>query len=78
MTVWGKRCACLPDPQSACRRARRRAQPNPTQPGFAAIAQIRVKCNEDDTVGDLKKLVAAQTGSFGGMQVRAWVGGGVE
>lgn len=24
--------------------------------------QIRVKCNEDDTVGDLKKLVAAQTG----------------
>ena len=26
-------------------------------------AQIRVKCNEDDTVGDLKKLVAAQTGT---------------
>eukprot|EP00887_Chlorella_sp_A99_P004338 scaffold15.g4338.t1 len=24
---------------------------------------IRVKCNEDDTVGDLKKLVAAQTGT---------------
>lgn len=24
--------------------------------------QIRVKCNEDDTIGDLKKLVAAQTG----------------
>jgi hypothetical protein len=24
--------------------------------------KIRVKCNEDDTVGDLKKLVAAQTG----------------
>lgn len=26
------------------------------------LAQIRVKCNEDDTIGDLKKLVAAQTG----------------
>ena len=25
--------------------------------------QIRVKCNEDDLVGDLKKLVAAQTGT---------------
>jgi len=24
--------------------------------------KIRVKCNEDDTIGDLKKLVAAQTG----------------
>ena len=24
--------------------------------------KIRVKCNGDDTVGDLKKLVAAQTG----------------
>ena len=26
------------------------------------VVQIRVKCNEDDTIGDLKKLVAAQTG----------------
>jgi hypothetical protein len=25
--------------------------------------QIRVKCNEDDTIGDLKKMVAAQTGA---------------
>ena len=24
--------------------------------------KLRVKCNEDDTIGDLKKLVAAQTG----------------
>ncbi|KAK7848824.1 ubiquitin-like protein 5 [Quercus suber] len=24
--------------------------------------KVRVKCNEDDTVGDLKKLMAAQTG----------------
>ena len=25
--------------------------------------KIRVKCNPDDTVGDLKKLLAAQTGT---------------
>lgn len=25
--------------------------------------KIRVKCNEDDTIGDLKRLVAAQTGT---------------
>lgn len=25
--------------------------------------KIRVKCNEDDTIGDLKKLLAAQTGT---------------
>ncbi|XP_071496172.1 ubiquitin-like protein 5 [Diadema antillarum] len=25
--------------------------------------KVRVKCNQDDTVGDLKKLVAAQTGT---------------
>ena len=25
--------------------------------------KLRVKCNEDDTIGDLKKLVAAQTGT---------------
>ncbi|KAI8029088.1 Ubiquitin-like protein 5 [Camellia lanceoleosa] len=24
--------------------------------------KVRVKCNDDDTIGDLKKLVAAQTG----------------
>ena len=28
--------------------------------------KLRVKCNEDDTIGDLKKLVAAQTGTFTG------------
>ena len=27
------------------------------------ISQVRVKCNEDDTVGDLKKLAAAQLGT---------------
>ncbi|KAK7412548.1 hypothetical protein VNO78_04012 [Psophocarpus tetragonolobus] len=25
--------------------------------------KVRVKCNDDDTIGDLKKLVAAQTGT---------------
>ena len=25
--------------------------------------KVRVKCNEDDTIGDLKKLVTAQTGT---------------
>jgi len=25
--------------------------------------KVRVKCNADDTIGDLKKLVAAQTGT---------------
>ena len=24
--------------------------------------KVRVKCNDDDTIGDLKKLIAAQTG----------------
>lgn len=27
--------------------------------------KVRVKCNEDDTIGDLKKLVAAQIGKGG-------------
>lgn len=25
--------------------------------------KVRVKCNQDDTIGDLKKLIAAQTGT---------------
>ena len=25
--------------------------------------KVRMKCNDDDTIGDLKKLVAAQTGT---------------
>lgn len=32
--------------------------------------KIRVKCNEDDTIGDLKKLVAAQTGGYICMLIR--------
>lgn len=27
------------------------------------FSQVRVKCNPDDTIGDLKKLIAAQTGT---------------
>lgn len=27
------------------------------------LFQVRVKCNPDDTIGDLKKLIAAQTGT---------------
>ena len=26
--------------------------------------KVRVKCNSDDTIGDLKKLIAAQTGTW--------------
>ena len=26
--------------------------------------KVRVKCNEDDTIGDLKKLAAAQLGTW--------------
>lgn len=25
--------------------------------------KVRIKCNADDTIGDLKKLIAAQTGT---------------
>lgn len=34
--------------------------------------KVRVKCNEDDTIGDLKKLVAAQTGTRPD-KIRMWV-----
>ena len=37
---------------------------NPSPPARPSQGKkIRVKCNEDDTIGDLKKLVAAQTGT---------------
>ena len=33
--------------------------------------KVRVKCNEDDTIGDLKKLAAAQVGgTYGTMWIR--------
>ncbi|KAG2076885.1 ubiquitin-like protein [Suillus decipiens] len=34
---------------------------------------VRVKCSPDDTVGDLKKLIAAQTGTdFKKIQLKKW------
>ncbi|ONK70672.1 uncharacterized protein A4U43_C04F310 [Asparagus officinalis] len=37
--------------------------------------KVRVKCNEDDTIGDLKKLVAAQTGTRSDkIRIQKWSG----
>ncbi|KAF8504570.1 ubiquitin-like protein, partial [Russula emetica] len=34
---------------------------------------VRVKCSPDDTVGDLKKLIAAQTGTdWRKIQLKKW------
>lgn len=34
---------------------------------------VRVKCSPDDTVGDLKKLIAAQTGTNASkIQLKKW------
>ncbi|HEV7737927.1 MAG TPA: hypothetical protein VGO47_11220 [Chlamydiales bacterium] len=34
---------------------------------------VRVKCSPDDTVGDLKKLIAAQTGTdWKKIQLKKW------
>lgn len=34
---------------------------------------VRVKCSQDDTVGDLKKLIAAQTGTDSSkIQLKKW------
>jgi hypothetical protein len=34
---------------------------------------VRVKCSPDDTVGDLKKLIAAQTGTdYTKIQLKKW------
>jgi ubiquitin-like protein 5 len=48
----------------------RRRAPSPLQEKMIEVIcndrlgkKIRVKCNEDDTIGDLKKLVAAQSGT---------------
>ena len=55
----------VPDPRP--RKIRRSAPPPyliPLPPARPFQGKkIRVKCNEDDTIGDLKKLVAAQTGT---------------
>ncbi|KAF8588855.1 ubiquitin-like protein [Ramaria rubella] len=35
--------------------------------------KVRVKCSPDDTVGDLKKLIAAQTGTdYTKIQLKKW------
>ncbi|GLT33792.1 hypothetical protein SLA2020_083530 [Shorea laevis] len=35
--------------------------------------KVRVKCNDDDTIGDLKKQVAAQTGtSADKIRIQKW------
>ena len=35
--------------------------------------KVRIKCNPDDTIGDLKKLVAAQTGTkHEKIQLKKW------
>ncbi|KAF7319792.1 Ubiquitin-like protein [Mycena kentingensis (nom. inval.)] len=35
--------------------------------------KVRVKCSGDDTVGDLKKLIAAQTGTdYRKIQLKKW------
>jgi ubiquitin-like protein 5 len=37
------------------------------------LAPVRVKCSPDDTVGDLKKLIAAQTGTDASkIQLKKW------
>jgi hypothetical protein len=37
------------------------------------ICLVRVKCSPDDTVGDLKKLIAAQTGTdWKKIQLKKW------
>ena len=35
--------------------------------------KVRIKCNEDDTIGDLKKLIAAQTGTRWGKIGLFWL-----
>ena len=57
MTVWGRRYAF----NSSVHRVW--SMIDELNPWFLRPLQIRVKCNEDDTIGDLKKLVAAQTGT---------------
>lgn len=39
----------------------------------SSIHAVRVKCSPDDTVGDLKKLIAAQTGTDASkIQLKKW------
>ena len=42
-------------------------------PTFRSLIPVRVKCSPDDTVGDLKKLIAAQTGTdYRKIQLKKW------
>ena len=42
-------------------------------PCAAFCTIVRVKCSPDDTVGDLKKLIAAQTGTdYRKIQLKKW------
>ncbi|KAG6879136.1 Ubiquitin-like 5 [Termitomyces sp. T32_za158] len=46
--------------------------PPPRVPDAMPIA-VRVKCDSEDTVGDLKKLIAAQTGTNASkIQLKKW------
>lgn len=43
--------------------------------GYSIVASrpVRVKCSPEDTVGDLKKLIAAQTGTdYTKIQLKKW------
>lgn len=40
---------------------------------LSLVRPVRVKCSPDDTVGDLKKLIAAQTGTdWRKIQLKKW------
>merc|ERR1712232_495424 len=60
---------CQADASSCCRSLFARIELSESQPMIEVICndrigrKIRVKCNPDDTVGDLKKLIAAQCGT---------------
>ena len=41
-----------------------------TAPRLLARKKVKVKCNEDDTIGDLKKLVALVVGSTRAEKIR--------
>ncbi len=44
-----------------------------TSLSLSRLAAVRVKCSPDDTVGDLKKLIAAQTGTnHSKIQLKKW------
>lgn len=47
--------------------------PTPTTPRRPLLTPVRIKCLPTDTVGDLKKLIAAQTGTNASkIQLKKW------